>query len=293
MPYLLALSSAFVYGAADFVGGLTARRADTFSVVIVSQFAGLMVLALAIPLMPAASVTRADLLWGGLAGICGSTGVALLYRGLAIGTMAIVAPTTAVCAVILPVAVSLATGETLSTVVALGIALALAGIVLIAQESRPGSDPGLDPYSGETQISRWRVPAGFGLAFLSGVAIGGFYLALSRAGDEAGMWPLVSARSGSVALFVVLALATKRTVTMSLPVTGMAIACGVTDMLANALYLAATWSGSLSVVVTLASLYPASTVLLARLFLRERLNNVQIVGVVCALVAVLLVVGGR
>lgn len=305
MSYVLALTSAFVYGAADFVGGLTARRADTVSVVIVSQFAGLILLAVTVPFIPVVAVTRADLLWGGLAGICGSTGVALLYRGLAIGTMAIVAPTTAVCAVFLPVAVSLAMGERLSTVVVLGIALALIGIVLIAQESRSGSDPspqGSDPYSegsdplsdsGGPKGSIWHVPTGFGLAFLSGVAIGGFYLALSRADGAAGMWPLVGARGSSVALFVVLALATKRTVRMSLPATGMAVACGVADMLANALYLVATWSGSLSAVVTLASLYPASTVLLARLFLRERLNSVQLAGVVCALVAVVMIVGGR
>jgi drug/metabolite transporter (DMT)-like permease len=107
------------------------------------------------------------------------------------------------------------------------------------------------------------------------------------------MWPLLGARTGSVVLFVAAALLTGRTVRMPLAVTGMAIACGVVDMLANALYLAATWSGSLSVVVTLSSLYPASTVLLASLFLRERLNRVQIAGVVCALTAVVFIVSGR
>lgn len=277
MPYLLALSSAFVYGAADFIGGLTARRADTFSVVIVSQFAGLILLGVSVPFTDVVAVTRADLLWGALAGVCGSTGVALLYRGLAISTMSVVAPTTAVCAVIVPVVVEVARGERLGAWTVAGIVLALVGIVLVAQEkwgSRPHFSPGL------------------GLAFLAGIAIGGFYLSLAQASGDAGLWPLLGARSASVVLFVALALATKRTVTMARPAVGMAVACGALDMLANAFYLIATWSGSLSVIVTLSSLYPASTVLLARLFLRERLALLQAIGVVCALVAVLLIVGG-
>jgi uncharacterized membrane protein len=295
VPYLLALTSAFVYGAADFLGGLTTRRADTFSVVIVSQFAGLLLLAVTVPFMPVIAVTRADVLWGVLAGVCGSTGVALLYRGLAVGTMAIVAPTTAVCAVLLPVAVSVAMGERLSMLVIAGIVLALIGIVLVGQEKwgrRSFVEDTRDGVSSTNDL-RPHFPPGLGLAFLSGIAIGGFYLSLARANADAGMWPLLGARTGSVVLFVAAALLTGRTVRMPLAVTGMAIACGVVDMLANALYLAATWSGSLSVVVTLSSLYPASTVLLASLFLRERLNRVQIAGVVCALTAVVFIVSGR
>ena len=140
MSYLLALSSAFLYGAADFVGGFTSRRADIIAVVLVSQFAGLLALALLVPLLPAVDPTGTDLLWGAAAGFCGSVGVALLYRGLAIGTMSIVAPTTAVCAVIVPVAVSIAWGERLTILAGSGIVLALVGIVLVGQESRPPVD---------------------------------------------------------------------------------------------------------------------------------------------------------
>src|SRR5512134_760968 len=100
---LLALGSAVLYGAGDFTGGLTTRRASTIPVVIFSQASGLVLLALLIPLLPAASPTRADLLWGATAGLAGGVGVALLYHALAIGTMSVVAPTTAVCAVAIPV----------------------------------------------------------------------------------------------------------------------------------------------------------------------------------------------
>ena len=111
MAYLLAIGSALLYGAADFTGGLTTRRAGTIPVVILSQASGLVLLALILPLLPHASPSRPDLLWGALAGLTGGIGVALLYRALAIGTMAVVAPTTAVCAVAIPVVISLLLGE--------------------------------------------------------------------------------------------------------------------------------------------------------------------------------------
>src|SRR6266850_5607587 len=111
MAYLLALGSALLYGAGDFTGGLASRRAGTIPVVFLSQLSGLLALALLLPMLPAASPSRADLLWGAAAGLTGGIGVALLYRALAIGIMAVVAPTTAVCAVAIPVLVSVLLGE--------------------------------------------------------------------------------------------------------------------------------------------------------------------------------------
>jgi drug/metabolite transporter (DMT)-like permease len=301
VPYLLALGSAVLYGAADFVGGLTSRRADTLAVVLVAQFAGLLSLALVVPLLPSVTPTAQDLVWGAAAGLCGSVGVALLYRGLAIGTMAIVAPTTAVCAVTLPVAYGYVQGEALSTLAIAGILLALVSIVLVAQESRleppPATAAGYD-LDGETDpappvpAARSRIPPGLGLALVSGIAVGGFYVTLSHARPDAGMWPLLVARGASVTLLGGLAMLGGRSLRMPASATAMAISAGVVDMIANGLYLAATWSGMLSVIVTLSSLYPASTVLLARLVLGERLNTVQSVGVVCAMIAVVLIVQG-
>jgi uncharacterized membrane protein len=300
VPYLLALCSAALYGAADFVGGLTSRRADTIAVVLVAQFAGLLALALLVPLLPPVTPTSRDLLWGAVAGLCGSVGVALLYRGLAIGTMAIVAPTTAVCAVTLPVAYGFARGEALSTLSISGIVLALVSIVLVAQESRREPLPprvaapasGVDVGSDPPPPAPRRLPPGLGLAFVSGIAVGGFYLALSQASPDAGLWPLLVARGASVTLLGGLAMLGGRSLRMAASATAMAVGAGVVDMIAKALYLAATWSGMLSVIVTLSSLYPASTVLLARLVLGERLNTVQSIGVVCALIAVVLIVQG-
>jgi len=111
MAYLLALASALLYGAADFTGGLATRRAATIPVVISSQFSGMVLLALLLPILPGSSPSRTDLLWGVAAGLTGGGGVALLYRALAIGRMAVVAPTTAVCAVVIPVVAAMLLGE--------------------------------------------------------------------------------------------------------------------------------------------------------------------------------------
>jgi len=275
VAYLFAIASAALYGAADFLGGMASRRASTMAVVVWSQAAGLVMLLLVLPLLPDASPSRSDWFWGAVAGIAGSVGVGLLYRALAIGTMAVVAPTTAVCAVVIPVMAGLLAGERLAGLTIAGIGLAVVAIVLVSQERRT------------TSVAR----KGIGIAFLSGVAIGFFFLALARTAPAAGMWPLVASRAISLVLFGGLGLATAQPMMMASPVARIAIGGGVVDMAANALYLAATRYSALSIVVTLASLYPASTVILARVVLGERLSRWQIAGVVCALGAIVLIVG--
>ena len=284
MTYLLALASALLYGAGDFTGGLATRRASTLPVIVLSQLSGLVLLALLFPLLPAASPSRADLWWGVAAGLTGGVGVALLYRALSIGRMAVVAPTTAVCAVVVPVLVSVALGERPGPTAAAGIVLGLVAIVLVSQQTAPES-AGSRPTGG-------RLPPGVGIALVSGVAVGLFLLSLAQTRPEAGMWPILASRTTSVALFGLAALFTRRSVRLP-GVLALTLFCGVLDMTANALYLVAARVGPLSVVVTLASLYPASTVLLARVVLGERLNLRQVAGVACALAAIALIVSGE
>lgn len=276
IAYVLALGSAALYGAADFLGGFASRRAATIAIVVVSQAAGLLLLLVLLPFLPAAPVHR-DLWWGGAAGLAGGVGVALLYRALAVGRMAVAAPTTAVCAVIVPVLADVLAGQRLGLQTSAGIALALVAIVLV---SRTGSS------------ASGGVSSGLALALASGVAIGFFFLALARTRAEAGMWPLVAARCVSVTLFAVIGLAARVRFRMPGPVARIALAAGAVDMAANALYLLASRHGVLSVVVTLSSLYPASTVVLARVVVGERLNAWQAVGIMSALAAVVLIVAG-
>src|SRR3954469_2799885 len=160
MTELLALASAVLYGSADFFGGLTARRANTIATVFWSQFAGLVLLVLVLPFLPATTVSSRDWSWGFTAGFSGGIGVAFLYRALAVGTMAVVAPTTAVIAAMIPVLFAFAVGERLRPLTFAGVALALVAIFLV---SRP-------PSSGNAAEKTQRgLPPGFGLALLSGI----------------------------------------------------------------------------------------------------------------------------
>lgn len=283
MAFLLAIGSAVLYGAADFIGGLATRRAGTIPVVILSQASGLILLAMILPLLPDASPSSSDFLWGALAGLTGGIGVALLYRALAIGVMAVVAPTTAVCAVAIPVVVSVLLGERPGTLAAAGMALGIGSIVLVSQQSSTQSES----HGPASSVAR---RSGVGTALASGVMIGFFFLTLARTEPDAGMWPILVARLVSVTLFAAVALSRRISIRMPQRMAVLALVCGVIDMLANALYLVAARQGPLSVVVTLSSLYPASTVLLARIVLGERLSLLQSFGVACALAAVVLIV---
>jgi drug/metabolite transporter (DMT)-like permease len=197
--------------------------------------------------------------------------------------MAVVAPVTAVCAALIPVFFGIALGERFLPLTIAGIVLAFVAIVLVSQPRKADHD------EGESLVGR-SLPPGIGLAILAGVIVGIFFLSLARTTPAAGMWPLIAARITSIALFGIIAMATGRTVRMTAPATTTAVVGGVLDMLANAVYMLAARVGPLSIVVTLASLYPAATVILARVVLRERLSLVQGVGIACALGAVAIIV---
>jgi drug/metabolite transporter (DMT)-like permease len=180
------------------------------------------------------------------------------------------------------VLVSVVLGERPAPLAVGGIVLGLAAIVLVSQQTAP-TDADTHRSAG--------LPPGVGMALVSGVAIGFFFLSLARTRPEAGMWPILMSRGISVTLFGIAAAAGRRSFRVP-GMLGLALLCGVLDMSANALYLVAARAGPLSMVVTLASLYPASTVLLARVVLGERLNLRQVIGVVCALAAIVLIVRG-
>jgi drug/metabolite transporter (DMT)-like permease len=279
VAYLLATLAAVFYGAADFTGGMVTKRVATVPVVLLSQATGLVMVAIILPFLGTAPPRAADLWWGAGGGLAGGVGVALLYYGLAKGTMSVVAPTTAVLAVAIPVLTSIALGERPGWLAIAGILLGVGAIALV---SRPTVNTEGPPR-----------PSGLGVALVAGVAIGLFLLALAQTRPASGLWPLLTARLTSVGLFAVIAVIVRRSVRMPAKLAAIAVGGGALDMLANTLYLLAAQIGPLSPVVTLSSLYPASTVLLARAVLGERLNTWQTAGVGAALVAVLLIVRGR
>jgi drug/metabolite transporter (DMT)-like permease len=275
----LAVLASIAYGAADFLGGLATKRGSTvFSAVVWSQAAGLILVLLALPFLPPASPTATDFAWGAATGLAGGIGLAFLYRGLAVGVMSVVAPVTAVCAVIIPVAVGVALGERPTGIAAAGVALALVSIVLISQ-------------SGEVEEGK-RAGTGVPIAIASGIAIGIFLVCLQRTGRSAGLWPLVPARIVSVSFIAVAGLLAREKLLPRRESWPIVVGGGALDMTANVFYLIAVRQGPLAIVATLTSLYPAGTILLARIVLAERLRLVQQAGVACAVLAIVLIVSG-
>jgi uncharacterized membrane protein len=268
------MAAAF-YGAADFCGGLATKRTSMFSVAVISQGVGFVLLLMFLPLFPG-HATRADFGFGLLAGVCGGLGLALLYHALSIGKMGVVSPITAVLAAALPVGVGYFRGEHLSAFQVAGIAIALVAVVMISVSTE---EDGRIEFSTE----------GVREAIASGVVLGGFYTFLALGSKAAGLYPLVAARIGSVGFLILLALVMRRSMVprnRTLPLIALA---GTIDMTANALYVLATYAGYLSIAAVLTSLYPASTVFLARVVLKERLQMLQKIGVGCALAGVVLI----
>ncbi|NUS03989.1 MAG: EamA family transporter [Nonomuraea sp.] len=269
---ILATACAVVYGTADFFGGLASRRSQVLSVVALSQLAGLALILVLLPLLPGA-VSASALLWGLLAGLSGAAGLALFYRALATGVMSVVAPTTAATSAALPVLYGLAAGERPAFWALAGVVLALGSIVLISRDRSAGRGSVVSVL----------------VSLAAGAGFGGFFILLAVAPSDAGLWPLVGARMSSVTVVVLLALVTRRSLRPGAGSLRVILAAGALDMAANVLFLLAQRQGLLSLVAVLVSLYPASTLLLARQVLGERLRGVQIAGVACALAAVTLI----
>jgi drug/metabolite transporter (DMT)-like permease len=273
---ILALTSAAVYGAADFLGGLASRKTSVFGVVALSQVVGLAALLALLPWL-GGPVDGTDLAWGVAAGVAGASGLVLFFRTLARGVMSVIAPVTAVTSAAVPVLVGLLGGNRIGLWAAAGIALALAAVVLVSAE-------------GGMSALRAARPASLAPALAAGTAFGFFFVLLDRTSEEAGVTPLVAARMASVALVVVLALATRQSLRVTRRALPLVALSGVGDMTANALFLLATQQeGQLAITGVLASLYPVSTVMLAQVLLRERLAGAQVAGLGTAVAAIVLI----
>jgi drug/metabolite transporter (DMT)-like permease len=273
---ILALTSAAVYGAADFLGGLASRKTSVFGVVALSQVVGLAALLALLPWL-GGPVDGTDLAWGVAAGVAGASGLVLFFRTLARGVMSVIAPVTAVTSAAVPVLVGLLGGNRIGLWAAAGIALALAAVVLVSAE-------------GGMSALRAARPASLAPALAAGTAFGFFFVLLDRTSEDAGVTPLVAARMASVALVVVLALATRQSLRVTRPALPLVALSGVGDMTANALFLLATQQeGQLAITGVLASLYPVSTVMLAQVLLRERLAGAQVAGLGTAVAAIVLI----
>ena len=275
MTALLALVAAVFYGSTDFLGGFISKRAPAVSVAVMSQVAGLPMLALLLFVVPTDGATFAEVGWGAAGGLFGGLGVVALYAGHAGGQMAVVAPLAGLIGAGLPVVYSLLTGEWPQAITLIGIALALVAI--------PGLASGAEKGGGGGSLSA------VSLAVVAGSAFGLFFIFYSFTAEGSGMWPLLGARVVSVPTLYLIARQWQASLRFRGRTRNMVVVTGVLDMAANALMLLALQRGPLAMAATLISLYPGFTVVLARLVLRERLSALQRASVALALVAIVLI----
>lgn len=276
MAILLALLSAGAYGTGDFAAGMAARRYASGTVTLASQGCGLIAAGVALLFFAGSGPATAPLLWGALSGVGSAIGTFALYHGLSVGRMSVVATLSAVLTAVIPVLVGLGLGDHLSVPAAVGIIVAVPAIALVSWQ------PEHRRSGGEAAGALYGALAGLGFALL--------LIALDKAGTRSGAWPLVPGQGISVLLLLPAALRgiagrgrpDRSTVRLML-------GAGVLTGSGNLLFLAATGHGELAVVAVLTSLYPAMTVILARLFLAEHWTPLQVTGLLSAVLAVVLV----
>ncbi len=266
---IFALTAAVSWGSGDFTSGLSTRRIGAFHTLLISFFFGMLMLTLIALAVSEPFPSTHDLVWGVIAGTMGTAGFICMLRGFAIGRMSIVAPVSAVVAAIIPVVIG-AISEGMPRPIQLGgFALAFVSIWLLSSHSE--SEPR---------------PSGFGLALLAGLGFGAFFTSLDQIGETAIFWPLVASRFFALLILLVIALFTRRPLIPAKPPMGLLVLAGVLDVGGNFFFLHAIRTGRLDIAAVLVSLYPAVTVLLAALIIKEHLNRVQLIGVVLAVTAI-------
>jgi drug/metabolite transporter (DMT)-like permease len=274
---LLALASSLAYGAADFLGGNAARGAHVLRVVIIAAPASLLVEVLLWPVVGARFLTGA-VTWGAASGLASAVAFALLYRTLAIGPMSVLSPVTALVSAALPVSVGLIGGERPGVFAVAGMALAFVAVVVV---------------SGGTDVRGLRPSrTALALAFGAGAGIALQLVCLDQAPNDSGVAPLLVGRAVSSAVILGAAFTLRKRLGDAVPSLSASAAAGALDSLANFAFLLAVRDGALAVVAVITALYPASTVLLARALLGERIGATQLAGLGLAAMAVSLLAIG-
>lgn len=273
LSIIYGILSAATWGAGDFIGGLASKQTSPYRVLFLAEIAGMIpftVLALLLrePMPPAS-----DMLVGAGSSLIGLAGLLFLYRALASNQMTIAAPVSALFAALIPVIFGFFTLGVPSTTTLIGFVLAFAAVWLISQ----------------TDMTNWRFSLWeLRLALLSGFFFGLYFLTLHRATLNAFFWPLAAARFAGFLALGVYALLARQPALPPRNIWGLSVVNGLLDIGGNAFYVLAAQTGRLDVAAVLSALYPASTVLLAWIFLKERITWLQTVGVLLAFIAIVL-----
>ena len=271
-PVAFGLTSAALWGAGDFCAGLATKRAHVYSIIISSQIVGVLLL---VGLALAFGETLppfAHLLLGGAGGLAGTLGLIALYRALAGGRMSVAAPVSAVVGAAVPVVIGAVVEGLPGALQLTGFGLALAAVWLL---SRAGD--------ASPQFRR------LGLPLLAGLGFGVFFVLIGQVSDVAVLWPLVVARIASISILLAVATLSHQPRFVQREHLPVVVLVGVLEVGGNAFYALAGQAGRLDVAAVLSSLYPASTVLLARVVLQEHIGRAQLMGILAALAAIVLI----
>ena len=270
MGAALALLSSLTWGVADFMGGIASRKRSVLQVLVIAYPVGAVVLTgVAIFVVPG-ELSRETFTIGAIAGAIGATAIGCLYVALKRGPMGIVSPITAVMSAAIPVFFGLLNGERLNLLAVIGMITAAIAVILVSQE-----------VNAHQKIAFSTIA----ISLTSGSLIGTYLTLIGTSSDNSGIWTATIARWFSSILVLSAVLATVRKFERSSYPWLLVIISGVLDAAANGIFQIATQNGMLAIVAVLGSLYPATTALLARFILHERLHKIQITGVVLALAA--------
>ena len=270
---LLALTSALVWGSGDFSGGLATRKTSQFQVIVLSALSGIGILAVGALIWRERLPSVESAFWAMAAGAAGAVGIAALYRALSMGHAASVAPTAGVIGAGVPVGFSILTQGLPGNARLAGFALAFIGIWMVSQTG-----------TGESRVTR----LGFLLACLAGVGFGGFFILIAQVQPGEVFIPLIAARSMTFGVGLLL-LRLNRLPFPSFKANPIALVAGVLDAGGNIFFVLARQFTSVDVAAVLSSLYPAATVLLSSLILKERISRFQGLGVAICLAAIVLI----
>jgi drug/metabolite transporter (DMT)-like permease len=298
-PAVYSVIAVFLWGSADFAGGLGSRRANAFVLTAFSHacaFALMLVIALN---QHGAFPDRASIVWALIAGAVGGFSLAVFYGALASGQMGLTAPIAALLGAAIPTMVDIAQEGAPSRWTIGGFALAILALWLITRpepsreesfEEKLSGEGTLHTESSDKKDSSGR-PAGVGLAALAGVGFAGFYLCIHQASGSPS-WIAAISRIGSFTTTSIAVLATRAPLALDRPRAALGMMAGFLDISASALFIFASQHGRLDEAVVITSLYPAMTVLLARLILKEHFSRWKFVGLLAALAAVPMIAAG-
>lgn len=272
LPVAFSLGAVFVWGTSDFLGGYASRRSNAFLFTTIVHLSGLLLMSGVAVAGHSPFPSRAGVAWALAAGLSGGGGLAIFYRALASGRMGLTAPVAAVLSAIIPTVFGILTEGAPRSVQVAGFVFAVAGIWLISRPEDGGR------------------PQGIGAAVFAGICFAGYYLFIKQAGNDSAVWLSAISRVAAVSLTgTIVILGRHRQITSE--GVGWGLVAGVLDISGSVMFVRATQTGRLDAAVVISSLYPAITVLLARLFLKERFTGWKMVGMFAALLAVPLIAG--